>query len=215
MDNKLNINEDSYNRISTTTKLTHALMKIALGMKSGRVSLAIVFYNAFNLKLLLLDITDSYRIMAEIHNNKLNYLLESIHQRTFYQRTIQKLMDLIVEARKLPGSTYTILSEEIFDKDQVTDDDKELDDTTDTNKELRENFLQSALDMKKTFLVQCWTNKVFTNILAIGIQTPEVLLHHIAHGTLNPLLNQHGYLTMNHSTSQILVDALPCFFYHL
>ena len=86
MDNKLNINEDSYNRISTTTKLTHALMKIALGMKSGRVSLAIVFYNAFNLKLLLLDITDSYRIMAEIHNNKLNDLLKSIHQRAFHQK---------------------------------------------------------------------------------------------------------------------------------
>ena len=64
--------------------------------------------------------------------------------------------------------------------------------------------------MKKTFPVQ-WTNEVFTNFLESGIETPAVLLQHIANGTTNPLLDEHGYLTMNHSTSRILADASPRF----
>ena len=174
-DNELNINENSYDRISTTTQLTHALIKLVLGMKSGRVSLAIELYNVFNFKLLLHDITDSNRLITKIHNNKLNDLLKFIHQRAFHQRTIQKLMVLIAKARKIPASTYTTPSEGIFNKDQVMGDDKELNDTTDTNEELREIFLLSALDTKKTFPVR-WTNKVFSKFLAIGIETPEVLL---------------------------------------
>ena len=47
--------------------------------------------------------------------------------------------------------------------------------------------------------------------LAIRIETPEVLLQHIAHDILNPLLKEHGYLTINLSISQILVDASPSF----
>ena len=170
MNNGLNIYGDDYDRIPVTTQLTHTLMKLALNIKGGNVSrdvpLAIELYDAFNFKLLLLDITDSNRLMVEIHNNKLNDLLESIHQRTFHQRTIQQLMILISEAQKLQASTYTTPSEEIFNKDQVIDDDKELDDTNNNNEELREVLLQSALDMKKTFQVQ-WTNEVFAKFLAI------------------------------------------------
>ena len=129
-------------------------MKLALVMKSGKVPLAIELYDTFNFKLLLLDITDSNQLMVEIHNNKLNDLLESIHQSTFHQRTIKKSMILTSEAQKLLASTYTTLSEEIFDEDQVNGDDKELNDTNDTNEELREVLLQSALNMKKNFLVR-------------------------------------------------------------
>ena len=89
-------------------------MKLILGMKGGRVSLAIELYDVFNFKLLLLDITDSDRLIVEIHNNKLNDLLESIHQRTFHQRTIQQIMVLIAEAWKILASTYTTPLEEIF-----------------------------------------------------------------------------------------------------
>ena len=148
--------------------------------------------------------------MAAIHNNKLNNSLKFIHQRTFHQRTIRKQMILIAEARKILASTYTTPLGEIFNKDQVTDDDRELNDSTDTNEELREILLVSALDTKKTFPVQ-WTNKVLTKYLAIGIETPAVLLQHIANNTLNPLLDEHEYLTMNHSTSKILADASPHF----
>ena len=149
-DNELNINKDSYDRISTTTQLTHAIMKLALGMKSGRISLAIELYDAFNFKLLLLDITDIDQLMAETHNNKLNDLLESIHQHTFHQGTIQKITVLIAKAQKILASTYSTPSEEIFNTDQVTGHDKELNNTTNTNKELRENLLLPALDMTKT-----------------------------------------------------------------
>ena len=114
---------------------------------------------------MLLNITNSNQLMTEIPNDKLNDILKSIHQRTFHQRTIQKLMILISGARKLPASTYTTPSEEIFDKYQVTGDDKELDDINNTNEELREFLLQSTLDMKKTFLVR-WTNEVFAKFLA-------------------------------------------------
>ena len=100
MDNELNIYEDDYDQIPVTTQLT----SLALVMKSGKVPLAIKLYDAFNLKLLLLDFTNSKRLMVEIYNNKLNDLLESIHQRTFHQRTIQHLMILISEAQNyLPG----------------------------------------------------------------------------------------------------------------
>ena len=63
-------------------------------------------------------------------------------------------MILIAEARKILASTYTTPLGEIFNKDQVTDDDRELNDSTDTNEELREILLVSALDTKKTFPVQ-------------------------------------------------------------
>ena len=55
-------------------------MKLVLGMKGGRLSLAIELYDVFNFKLLLLDITDSDRLMAEICNNKLSY------ERAFHQK---------------------------------------------------------------------------------------------------------------------------------
>ena len=74
-DNELNINKESYDQISTKVQLTHAFMKLALGMKGGRVSLVIELYDGFNFKLLLLDTTDSDRLMAKIHNNKPNDLL--------------------------------------------------------------------------------------------------------------------------------------------
>ena len=60
-------------------------------------------------------------------------------------------MVLIVEARKIQASIYTTPLGEIFNKDQVTGDDKELNYTTDTNKVLREIVLLSALYIKKTF----------------------------------------------------------------
>ena len=124
MSNGLSIHGDDYDLIPVTTQLIHALMKLVFVMKNGKVPLAIELYDAFNFKLLLLDITDSNRLMTEIHNKKLNDLLESIHQRAFHQRTIQQLMSLISEAQKLPASTYSTPSEEIFDKDHVTDDDQ-------------------------------------------------------------------------------------------
>ena len=107
-------------------------------------------------------------------------------------------------------STYTTPSEEIFNKNKLTDDDKDLKDTTEENKVLRELLLVCALDMHKLFLVK-WTNEVFIKFLAIGIETPAVLLQHIANDTLNPLLSRNGYLIMNQSTSKILADASPLF----
>ena len=216
MSNGLNIYGDGYDQIPVTTQLTHALMKLALNLKGGNVLLnvppAIELYDAFHFKILLLDINinNSNRLMVEIHNKKLNELLESIHQYTFHQRTIQQLMSLISEARKLPASTYTTPYEAIFDKDQITGDDKELDDIDDNNKELHKVLLQYALDMKKMFPIR-WTNEVIIKFVAIRIQTPQALLHHIAHGKLNQLLSQHGYLTMNYFTLRILTGTSPCF----
>ena len=209
MSNGLSIHGDDYDRILITTQLTHALMKLVFVLKSGNVLLAIELYDAFHFKLLLLDINDSNRLMSEIYNKKINELLESIHQRAFQQRTIQQLMSLISEAQKLPAGTYNTQSMEIFDRDHVTGDDPEPDNIED-NKELREVLLHSALDMKKLFPMR-WTNKVLTKFVDIGIQTPRALPHHITHGILNPLLNQHKYLTMNHSTLGILADASPSF----
>ena len=107
-------------------------------------------------------------------------------------------------------STYTTPSEEIFNKNKLTDDDRELSDTTEENKVLRELLLVCALDMHKFFPVK-WTNEVFIKFLAIGIETPTVLLQHIINDTLNPLLSRNSYLTMNQSTSKILADASPLF----
>ena len=73
-------------------------MRLALITNSGNVSHAIELYDAYHFKLLLLDICDSDRLMSEIHDMKLNKLLESIDQRPFHQRTIQKMMCLISEA---------------------------------------------------------------------------------------------------------------------
>ena len=105
MDNGLNIYRDDYARIQVTTQLTHVLMKVALTIKGGNVPrdvpLAIELYDALNFKPLLLNITDSNRLMVEIQNKKLNDLLESIHQRTFHQKSIQQLMILISEANYL------------------------------------------------------------------------------------------------------------------
>ena len=89
-DNELDINEDRYNRIPTTTQLIHVLMKIALSMKSANVPFAIELFDTFHFKLLRLNIYDSDQLMEEIHNNKLNDSFESICERTFHQRTIQK-----------------------------------------------------------------------------------------------------------------------------
>ena len=114
MNNGLNIYRDDYDQIPATIQITHALMMLAFVMESGEVPLAIDFYNAFNFKLLLLDITDSNRLMVEIHNKKLNDLLESIHQHTFHQRSIQQLMILISEAQKLSASTYITLSKDSY-----------------------------------------------------------------------------------------------------
>ena len=185
-------------------------MKLALGMEGGRVSFAIELYKVFNFKLLLLGIPETDRLMAEIHDNKLNDLLESIHQRIFRQRTIQERIVLIVEARKILASMYTTPSEEIFNKDHTTNDDRKLNDTTNTNKELGEIFPMSALDMKKMIPVG-WTIEVFVKIVVIGIETPEVLLQYISHNTLSPMLKEHEYLTMNHSMLQILAEASPRF----
>mmetsp|Transcript_3700 Transcript_3700/g.3865 ORF Transcript_3700/g.3865 Transcript_3700/m.3865 type:complete len:123 (-) Transcript_3700:243-611(-) len=107
-------------------------------------------------------------------------------------------------------STYTTPSEEIFNKNKLTDDDRELSETTEENEVLRELLLVCALDMHKLFPVK-WTNEVFIKFLVIGIETPAVLLQHITNDTLNPLLSRNGYLTMNQSTSKILADALPLF----
>ena len=64
-------------------------------------------------------------------------------------------MVLIAEAWKILASMYTTTPlEEILNKDQVMGDDKELNGTTNTNKEMREILLQSALDMNKTFPIR-------------------------------------------------------------
>ena len=72
-------------------------------------------------------------------------------------------------------SMYTTPSEEIFNKNKLTDDDRELNDTTEENEVLRELLLVCALDMHKLFPVR-WTNEVFVKFLAIGIETPTALL---------------------------------------
>ena len=209
MSNGLSIHGDEYDRISATTQLTHALMKLVFLITNGDVPRAIELYDAFHFKLLLLDIYDSNRLMSEIHNKKINESLESINQLAFHQRTIQHLMCLISEARLLSASTYITPSIEIFDRDHVTGDDPEPDNVKD-NEELREILLHSALDMKKLFPMP-WTKEVLNKSVDIGIHTPQELLHHITHGTLNPLLSRHKYLIMNHSTLGILADAAPRF----
>ena len=207
MSNGLSIHRDEYGRILATTQLTHALMKLVFLIKKGDMPRAIELYDAFHFKLLLLDIDDSKRLMSEIHNKKINELLESINQRAFHQRTIQHLMCLISEARLLPASTYNTPSMEIFDRDRVTGDDPEPDNVED-KKELHEILLHSALDMKKLFPMR-WTKEVHNKFVDIGIRTPQELLHNITHGTFNPLLSRHNYMTMNHSTLRILADAAP------
>ena len=209
LNNELSIYGDEYDRISAATQLTHALMRLAFNTNNGNVPKAIELYDAYHFKLLLLDICDSDRLMSEIHDKKLNELLESINQRPFHQRTIQQLMCLISEAQLLPASTYITPSMEVFNKDHVTDDDPDLD-IIEENEELHEILLRSALDMKKLFPIR-WTKEVYNKFVDIGIFTPQELLHHITHGTLNPLLSQHKYMTMNHSTMKILADATPRF----
>ena len=207
--NELSIHGDEYDQIPATTQLTHALMKLAFLVKKGDVPHAIELYDAFHFKLLLLDIYNSNRLMLEIHNKKINELLESINQRPFHQRTIKHLMCLISEARLLPASTYIAPSMEVFDRDHVTSDDPEPV-NAENNKELRKILLRSALDMKKLFPMR-WTNEVHNKFVDIGIRTPQELRHHITHGTLNPLLSQNNYMTINHSTLGILADATPRF----
>ena len=148
MSNRLSIHGDEYDQIPATTQLTHALMKLAFLVKKGDVPRVIELYDAFCFKLLLLDIYDSNRLMSEIHNKKINELLESINQRPFHQRTIQHLMCLISEAWLLPASTYIITSMEMFGRDHVTGGNPEPDNVED-NEELHEILLCSALDMKK------------------------------------------------------------------
>ena len=147
--------------------------------------------------------------MSEIHDMKLNELLESIDQRPFHQRTIQKLMCLISEARLLPASTYITPSMEVFNKDHINGDDTDPN-IVEENEELHEVLLCSALDMEKLFPIR-WTKEVYNKFANIGIHTPQQLFHHITHGTLNPLLSQHKHMTMNHSTMKILADATPQF----
>ena len=48
MSNGLSIHRDDYDRIPVTTQLTHALVKLVLVMKNGKVPLAIKLYDAFN-----------------------------------------------------------------------------------------------------------------------------------------------------------------------
>ena len=64
--------------------------------------------------------------------------------------------------------------------------------------------------MKKLFPIW-WTKEVYNKFVDIGILTPQELLHYITHGTLNTLLSQHKYMTMNHSTMKILAYATPRF----
>ena len=123
LNNELSIYGDEYDRISAATQLTHALMRLALITTNGNVPCAIELYDAYHFKLLLLDICDSNRLMSEIHDKKLNELLESITQQPFHQRTIQKLMCLILEARLLPASICITPSMEVFNKDHITGDD--------------------------------------------------------------------------------------------
>ena len=184
-------------------------MRLVFITHKGDVPRAIKLYDAYHFKLLLLDICDSNRLISEIHNKKLNELLESINQRPFHQRMIQHLMCLISEARLLPASTYITPSMEVFDKDHVTVNDPDPDNIED-NKELHEILLCSTLDMKKLFPIW-WTKEVYNKFVDIGICNPQELLHHITHGTLNPLLSQHNYMTMNHLTMKILADATPRF----
>ena len=96
---------------------------------------------------------------------------------------------------------------EVFNKDHVTDDDPDPD-IIEENEELHEILLCSALDMKKLFPIW-WTKEVYNKFVDIGIFTPQEHLYHITHGTLNPLLSRHDYMTMNHSTMKILADATP------
>ena len=91
----------------------------------------------------------------------------------------------------------------------VTGDDPKPDNFED-NEELCKILLCSALDMKKLFPIRL-TKEVYNKYVDIGIFTPQELLHHINHGTLNPLLSQHKYMTMNHFTMKILADATPQF----
>ena len=60
-------------------------------VKKGDIPRAIEHYDALHFKLLLLDIYDSNKLMSEIHNKKINELLESINQRPFHQRASQIL----------------------------------------------------------------------------------------------------------------------------
>ena len=76
---------------------------------------------------------------------------------------------------------------EVFDKDHITGDDPEPDNLGD-NEELHEILLRSALHMKQLFPIR-WTKEVYNKFVNIGICTPQELLHHITHGTLNPLLS--------------------------
>ena len=181
--NELSILGDDYVRIPPTTQLTHALMRLAVLVKKGDVPRAIELYDAFHFKFLFLDIYNSNKLMSEIHNKKINELLESINQRPFHQIMIQNLMCLISEARLLPTSTYLTPSMEVFDRDHVTSDDPEPV-NAENNKELRKILLRSALDMKKLFPMR-WTNEVHNKFVDIGIRTPQELHYHIIHGTLN------------------------------
>ena len=210
MKNDLELPVNNYDRLPKSTQLTHSLMTLAFRVKRGNVSLAIELYDALNFKLLLLDITDSDSFLAGIRNNTLNASLGAIQQRLFHHRTLHQMMVLIAQTKEIPMSTYTTPSEEVFTKNKLTDDDKELNDTTEENEVLRELLLVCALDMHKLFPVR-WTNEVFVKFLAIGIETPTVLLQHIANNTLNTLLSRNGYLTMNQSTTKILADASPLF----
>ena len=177
MRNELSILEGDYARIPPTTQLTHALMRLAFIVKKGDVPCAIEHYDALYFKLLLLDIYDSNKLMSEIHNKKINELLESINQRPFHQITNQHLMSLISEARLLPASTYLTPSIEVFDRDHITGVDPEPI-NADDNEELREILLCSALDMKKLFPMR-WTNEVHSKFVDIGNRTPQELHHHI------------------------------------
>lgn len=91
--------------------------------------------------------------MAEIHNNQLIYSLKFIHQYAFTSRTIRKLMVLTAEARKIPASTYTTHSQEIFSKEKGIDDDREFIGTIIANEALIEVLLCVTLDMEKLFPV--------------------------------------------------------------
>ena len=118
-------------------------------------------------------------------------------------------MCLISEAQFLPASTYITPSMEVFNKDHINGDDMDPN-IIKENKELHKVLLRSALDMEKLFPIR-WTKEVYNKFVDIGILTPQELLHHITHGTLNPLVSQHKCMTMHHSTMKILVDATPQF----
>ena len=80
LSNELSIYGDEYDRIPTVTQLTHALMRLVFITNNDNVPSAIELYDAYHFKLLLLNICDSDRLMSEIHDKKLNELLESINQ---------------------------------------------------------------------------------------------------------------------------------------